>query len=629
MASFSIKCREKMHRWMVQKPNQVLAIIIALLFYVYVLHLPSPVNVMGFDAVASSTEHENELVTEHKVATSPKLHEKVFPSNWNTTLEALHVLRRVEGEFTERNFHEATHILFDIRSFLGPRRAKYLEIGSCTGVSASLMLEHPYPTSVTAVDPCVLPKTHYNGERTQEETIRARLSTHSPNTCSLTKPWDLRVGFSPAAVPTDQTFDIIFIDGDHSTEGVWNDYRATVDLLRPGGFLVFDDYLDAQDSPEVKGAVDDIAKATSLRDVGLLHDVHNIHPELRDQGIYGINEYIFQKPGDFNQIVLVELKDRSPLLCITVATYRREDRSTPKLLEILWTMLQRQSYTNWMLYITGDHYDDEAEWRSFSFVNDERVKMANLPAPGERGRIAESLLWYSAGLAGMNDAIDRLISDGHEWNVHLDDDDHWDDDHLQNIIAGVRTGATFVMTGAQHMDIFLPPQRDDAMQHISHELIPRPCQIPHSAVAYNVRVLKSRYQSPAGDDFAVDAYLWARIVYDDGFFPAYVPIDSAHHLSEGQGNTNVKYVGRKYLLDGHKIPEGWHGEQVNGLNEQMTDYTTIASKVFPLTPSRFCKYVVGPAEAPSGWESVGKQVIPYHIRIVKSLAGLQVWLRRK
>ena len=84
--------------------------------------------------------------------------ETLFPSSWKTSTAALDALRKIESESPLRNFHEATHVLYDLRSFIGERRAKYLEIGSYTGVSASLMLDHPYPTHVTAVDPCVCPQ---------------------------------------------------------------------------------------------------------------------------------------------------------------------------------------------------------------------------------------------------------------------------------------------------------------------------------------------------------------------------------------------------------------------------------------------------------------------------------------
>jgi UDP-sugar transporter A1/2/3 len=136
----------------------------------------------------------------------------LFPSDWNSTETALSALRSIQERIQERNFHEATHILYDLRTRLGSRPAKYLEIGSYTGISSSFMLSHPFPTYATLVDPCVLSTEHFSGSLDQESTIRKNLASIVPNSpCQLTRPWDLHVGFSPAALPVGETFDIIFI----------------------------------------------------------------------------------------------------------------------------------------------------------------------------------------------------------------------------------------------------------------------------------------------------------------------------------------------------------------------------------------------------------------------------------
>jgi len=53
--------------------------------------------------------------------------------------------------------------------------------------------------------------------------------------------------------------DVLFIDGDHSKNGVMRDYSMYEPLVRPGGAIIFDDYNDARWSPGVKVAVNRIA----------------------------------------------------------------------------------------------------------------------------------------------------------------------------------------------------------------------------------------------------------------------------------------------------------------------------------------------------------------------------------
>jgi hypothetical protein len=50
--------------------------------------------------------------------------------------------------------------------------------------------------------------------------------------------------------------DVFFIDGDHSYDGVINDFENYKLLLGIGSYVIFDDYLDEIHSPKVRSAVD-------------------------------------------------------------------------------------------------------------------------------------------------------------------------------------------------------------------------------------------------------------------------------------------------------------------------------------------------------------------------------------
>ncbi len=478
------------------------------------------------------------------------------------------------------------------------------------------MLKHPYPTSVTAVDPCVLDKEHFQGSFPQEDTIRRTLSKVSPPGCELRNPWELIVGFSPGAIPTHKLYDMIFIDGDNSYQGVWSDYNATFKLLRPGGFLVFDDYLDYKDSPEVRVAVDEIARATDLVVVGLLENIHQISGH-SDQ----VGEYIFQKLEPFSPRTDKEnLSSRLlPTLCIVVATHERLDGSSPRNLERLWKMLSEQSYDNWKLYLTGDAYANSTEFNSLSFAGESKANVVNRAEPGERGLMNEEMIWMNGGVAAVNDSIERALSDGFEWVVHLDDDDIWDADHLGNILAGIQTGATFVMTGAQHIQGYLPHERAIKQIKIRHDVLPAPCAVIHSATAFNSKEITSRY---AVSLMPADASLWSRIIFDEKFSMAYVPVDSVHHVAEKGMNGNA-YVGRLCTLIGIDIPHGWTFTEYKTLSDQ--EYVSLATDQFPEHVSHHCKHIIGPFSATSGFRRLDDADVPYYIRVSKAFENLPVW----
>jgi cephalosporin hydroxylase len=87
--------------------------------------------------------------------------------------------------------------------------------------------------------------------------------------------------------------DILFIDGDHSYQGVINDFLLYEELVKKGGYIVFDDYNDSQHSPEVKTAVDGIIPTiTHNYDIiCTLPNIYNARPDWLKDG----NDFIIRK----------------------------------------------------------------------------------------------------------------------------------------------------------------------------------------------------------------------------------------------------------------------------------------------------------------------------------------------
>ncbi len=132
---------------------------------------------------------------------------------------------------------------------------KYLEIGSLCGKSAlsfaSVYGSHP-DTQIHCVDPWI------NYEEYKEYRVATADSPHDQKSnyshflenvsasASATKIYPHR-GFSHQILPTfpDETFDILFIDGNHQTINVLEDSILAFRKVKKGGFLVFDDVADA------------------------------------------------------------------------------------------------------------------------------------------------------------------------------------------------------------------------------------------------------------------------------------------------------------------------------------------------------------------------------------------------
>jgi len=198
----------------------------------------------------------------------------------NQASDSLEKLREINSTIHERKFHEHTHVLYDIRTFLGLEHVNFVEIGSYVGSSACLMLSHTYETSVTCIDPLSLESSHYQGGKDQETTLRHNLKKLNPHnrkyTIHKSLSWKKDVVDSVADV------DILHIDGDHGYNSVIKDFDLYKDKVCSGGFIIFDDYHDYTYSPEVKPAVDDIVSNLDLNEyevVGCLNNFHKIETE--------------------------------------------------------------------------------------------------------------------------------------------------------------------------------------------------------------------------------------------------------------------------------------------------------------------------------------------------------------
>jgi len=150
-------------------------------------------------------------------------------------------------------FHHHYHILWDIREqFYADTPVTYLEIGTYAGASAALMLSYHKPTFAYSIDVGTpIP------QKTCEENISPYIRPGSTHTYLKGNSKNKNIRDTVSKVLSNAV-DILFIDGDHSETAVALDFFNYAPLVKQGGFVVFDDYEDAQSSPDVKKAVNKI-----------------------------------------------------------------------------------------------------------------------------------------------------------------------------------------------------------------------------------------------------------------------------------------------------------------------------------------------------------------------------------
>ena len=202
--------------------------------------------------------------------------------------DSLDRLNNIFRMMREKSFHNHYHILFDLRSSIDKEVVTYLEIGAYAGGSASLMASHPQTTNVYSID---------LGKPIVKEVVYANIETFKNPDAKFHyfegDSSDPRILHQITEVV--KKVDILFIDGDHTKAGVIKDFHNYKEFVNEGGYIVFDDYMDWQYSPEVKMAVDHIIQTEDMSDYTVIGSL--AYPELEHTNyvVESSNEFILQK----------------------------------------------------------------------------------------------------------------------------------------------------------------------------------------------------------------------------------------------------------------------------------------------------------------------------------------------
>ena len=172
------------------------------------------------------------------------------------------------------SFHHHYYIIHDIMMSYPPeQKLNYLEIGCYGGASSCLALQRPN-TDVCAIDighPIPPEKVKHNVSLFNvHENEFFYIHQDSSSSVALDSVLNLFDGI-----------DVLFIDGDHREKFVISDFNMYSRYVRPGGYVIFDDYLDWEHSPEVRPAVDSIV--SSLKNYEIIGTLKNPFSKKEDE----------------------------------------------------------------------------------------------------------------------------------------------------------------------------------------------------------------------------------------------------------------------------------------------------------------------------------------------------------
>jgi glycosyltransferase involved in cell wall biosynthesis len=229
-------------------------------------------------------------------------------------------------------------------------------------------------------------------------------------------------------------------------------------------------------------------------------------------------------------------------LSIVISTYYRKDGSTSHYLTKALDSIFNQTHQDFIIYLIGDRYENEKEINEIVSKYDKtKILFTNLEIAKERDLYTDKwVIWSYGGVNAVNYGIDQSIKDGNYIICHLDHDDWWYPNHLEEINKCIElTGADWVCTKSTYANPskFLPNILTTDLYTPFH---PRSSSLIHSSVCMNFKTIPLRYRNIFEETQKLgapaDADLWERargLIIKNNLKSYYINMLTCRHDEEG------------------------------------------------------------------------------------------------
>lgn len=201
---------------------------------------------------------------------------------------------------------------------------------------------------------------------------------------------------------------------------------------------------------------------------------------------------------------------------VKISTYQRKDGKTPFYINRALTSVFSQEYQNFKVYVIGDRYEDEKEFKTlFEKFPKEKIYFENLPYAHERDKYTDKLLiWKYGGCYAQNYLIEKCIDDGFEYICHLDHDDEWYPNHLSLLNKAIsKFNSLWLCTKSEYVSKKVLPQIHSNLEFVTYNPVPE--RLIHSSTCINFNKIPLRYRNVFEETgisgLPADADLWSRI----------------------------------------------------------------------------------------------------------------------
>lgn len=438
------------------------------------------------------------------------------------TKESLDLTKEISEKINNRTFHHHYYILYDIaNTYPKDYHLNYVEIGCYAGGSACLMLQRKN-TSVISID---------IGHPIEEKIVQGnidKLNKYKNKFTYIKGDSTLPETFGKLQSQTN-SIDILFIDGDHTYDAVLKDFKQYSRLLKEGGYVVFDDYNDEKHSPEVKIAVDHITEICSneYEIIGTIKNTYGARPSELING----NDFILRKK------INEKIK-----LAIVMSTYKRKDGKSPFYVKRAIDSIFNQTYSEFKIFLIGDKYEQENEITEIiSNYDANKIEFINLNEAVERDNYSNNkwALWSYGGVNAVNYGINIATSNGFDYICHLDHDDFWFNNHLNELAICINTfQPEWVCTKSNYTNNTILPTINSKEKYV--EFLPLSEGVIHSSVCFNFKKIPLKYEDiykkTGKIGLPADADLWQRMktyIIENNLKSILINKITCNHIEEG------------------------------------------------------------------------------------------------
>ena len=229
-------------------------------------------------------------------------------------------------------------------------------------------------------------------------------------------------------------------------------------------------------------------------------------------------------------------------LGIVISTYYRKDGSTFNHLKKALDSVFSQTHQDFKIFLIGDRYEKIQEIDELLNNYDKnKIYFENLPLALERDiYLNKRILWSYGGTNATNHGVNKALNENFEYVCHLDHDDYWENNHLEEINKCIETfQPDWVCTKSYYGNIsnFLPKIESDK-KYI--DFLPLPEGLIHSSVCMNFKTIPLKYIDVFKETGVVgapgDADLWRRsreYIVANNLKSVLINKITCYHLEEG------------------------------------------------------------------------------------------------